>query len=60
VVFLPIELKLSKGGSNMLHFATYLLHFRYVSATYLLRFLLHIGYMSAIKRPGQPLSGIRE
>src|SRR5271157_4951948 len=32
----------------------------YVSATYLLCFLLHISYMSAMKPPGQPLSGIRE
>src|SRR5208337_170379 len=35
VVLLPIELMLSKSGSNLLHFATYLL-----------RFLLRIGYIS--------------
>src|SRR5271157_1686957 len=34
VVLLPIELMLSKSGSNLLHFATYLLHF-----------LLRIGYL---------------
>ena len=49
------------------HTCYVLLHVGYVScyvsatfpATYRLRFLLRISYVSAIKRPGQPLSGIR-
>ena len=59
-VFLPIELMLSKGGSSLLRFATcrlrFLLRISYVSATFPATFC----YVSAIKRPGHPLSGIRE
>src|SRR5271157_3692183 len=50
------------------HTCYVLLHVGYVScyvsatfpATCRLRFLLRVSYVSAIKRPGQPLSGIRE
>src|SRR5271157_5022363 len=51
VVLLPIELMLSKSGSNLLHFATYLLHFLlrigYISATFPATYQLHVEYKTA-------------
>ena len=48
VVLLPIKLMLSKRGSNLLHFATYLLHYLlrigYISATVPATYQLHVGY----------------
>ena len=64
VKFLPA----SSCFPKVAHTCYVLLHGGYVScsvlatfpATYRLRFLLRISYVSAIKRPGQPPSGIRE
>src|SRR5271157_5566034 len=51
VVLLPIELMLSKSGSNLLHFATYLLRFLlrigYISATFPATYQLHVDYKTA-------------
>src|SRR5208337_1627956 len=51
VVLLPIELMLSKSGSNLLHFATYLLRFLlrigYISATFPATYLLHVDHKTA-------------
>jgi len=59
-VFLPIELMLSKGGSYWLGFATCRLRFRLRIATFPATYCYVSGYVSAIKRPGQAPSGIRE
>src|SRR5208337_1038687 len=51
VVLLPIELMLSKSGSNLLHFATYLLRFLlrigYISATFPATYQLHVDFKTA-------------